>query len=108
MSAGVYAVGYATGAPSVTPFVHEYAHAPPMQLAVAPALVGHGVQLVPHEAGLVLLRHLPAHKWKPELQVMPHCPWLHVTLPFGSAAHGVQLEPHESALSFALHVPAQS
>jgi hypothetical protein len=71
-------------------------------------LVGQGVQLVPHEAGLVLLEHFPPHEWKPELQEIPHWPALQVTLPFGSPAHGEQLVPQESGLSFALQVPPQS
>ena len=111
------------GSPAVVPphwcrsVSHAYVQAVPLQPTVPPPpmIATQGVQLVPHVAVALLLRHIgaaavPPQLWAPVSHWMLHTPaaehagW--DSEPAGWLAHGVQASPHWVTLC-ATQVPPQ-
>lgn len=67
---------------------------PAEQLAVAFAGAMHGVQLVPHDSGAVLLTQVPLHSWKPLAQLNVQLPLVQVVLAFALVRQLWHAEPH--------------
>lgn len=81
------------------PAGHVPPHTPAVQTAVPPVGAVHGSQDVPQLAMLVLLTHLPAHRWNPVLQVNAHESPTHLATPFGSVGQTWHVAPHRSGSS---------
>jgi hypothetical protein len=79
-----------------------------LQVRTALACAGHGVQLVPHESGLLLDRHklgfVAGQAWNPVLQLTPQVgvapvvAAVQVGLPLAGSVHAMQDVPHELTL----------
>jgi hypothetical protein len=64
-----------------------------LHVALAFDGTGHGVQLVPHVAGALVLAHAPEHAWYPPLHAIPHVLLVQLALPFDGAAHALPHAP---------------
>ena len=71
---------------------HFIPHVSFTHVAVPPAGAGHGEHDAPHDAGSVLLTHLPAHAWNCTLHANAHAPPVQLDVALATTAH-LRLQP---------------